>query len=45
VSHLRAADGTVLCEHDEPHRVITRLTDSGGDLVAEEADHAPAASQ
>jgi cation diffusion facilitator family transporter len=23
VSHLRAADGTVLCEHDEPHEVKT----------------------
>jgi cation diffusion facilitator family transporter len=23
VSHLRAADGTVLCEHDEPHEIRT----------------------
>jgi hypothetical protein len=23
VSHLRAADGTVLCEHDEPHEIGT----------------------
>jgi cation diffusion facilitator family transporter len=44
VSHLRAADGTVLCEHDEPHEIGTpplRLAEPerADDHHAEEHEH------
>ena len=42
MSHLRAADGTVLCEHDEPHEPQApplRLTEREHDHDGEEHQH------
>ncbi|MHB8659528.1 MAG: cation diffusion facilitator family transporter [Solirubrobacteraceae bacterium] len=42
MSHLRAADGTVLCEHDEPHELETpplRLVEAEHDKNEHEDEH------
>jgi cation diffusion facilitator family transporter len=39
VSHLRAPDGTVLCEHDEPHEARTASLHEHGDSHDEGHDH------